>query len=425
MSQPEPQSPPITLESAAPRKPLTRARIERISSRVIAVFGLVFAVQVIPALLDSLPMMLQPWGYIRAGIMLACVVWVMVATILQRGVTVSAATGALFYLLSLLSWPLTLLDPAHAPSQPWLWFICTVATAYAALAFSPLIAGIYTVVTPAVYGVLHATEMGGGAGVTAGILDAVYAIILGGALLVLITMLRQAASEVDVAQAAALERYSAVAREHASETERVQVDALVHDSVLTTLLAAASARTQEAMDVAARMAANALGHLDTSSDPGLTDATVLGVDRLSDRIIATARAFSSPFDVTVSQISDAPIPAAVADAIHSAAAQAMVNSMQHGGPGQLDRRVTVTGLRSGGVEVVVSDDGVGFAPATVAPERLGLRVSIHERVEQVGGDARVLSSPGEGTTVVLRWPSAEASTGEADDAAADDGTVST
>jgi signal transduction histidine kinase len=385
---------------------LTRARIERLSSRFIAVFGLVFALQVIPSLTDSLSMMIQPWGALRAAAVFACVIWVAVATIVQRGVALSAGVGAICYLVALLTWPLTLVDPTNAPAQPWLWFLCTVATAYAALAFTPLIAGIYTIVTPAAYGALHATEVGGGVGVTVGALDAVYAIILGGALLVLITMLRQAASEVDIAQAAALERYSAVAREHASEAERVQVDALVHDSVLTTLLAAADARTDEAMDVAARMARDAIGHLEASDEPAVSDE-VLGLTGLGERVVATARAFVPPFQVTLNNVSDAPIPGIVADALHAAAVQAMVNSSQHAGETHLDRRVVVSGLDAGGVEIIISDDGDGFDPATVAPERLGLRVSIYERVTRAGGVAKVTSSPGNGTTVVLRWPAVD------------------
>jgi signal transduction histidine kinase len=177
--------------------------------------------------------------------------------------------------------------------------------------------------------------------------------------------------------------------------------------VLTTLLAAADARTGEAMEVAARMAKEAIGHLEASDEPVLS-GEVLGLPRLSERIVAAARAFSSPFEVTASKVTEAPIPATVADALHAAAVQAMVNSTQHAGSLELDRRSTVTGLDAGGVEIVVSDNGNGFDPATVAPERLGLRVSIYERVASVGGESQVISSPGRGTTVVLRWPSADA-----------------
>jgi chemotaxis protein histidine kinase CheA len=42
----------------------------------------------------------------------------------------------------------------------------------------------------------------------------------------------------------------------------------------------------------------------------------------------------------------------------------------------------------------------------VEPERLGVRRSITERVEDWGGSASVQSAPGEGTTVCLSWPAA-------------------
>src|SRR5690606_10979367 len=68
------------------------------------------------------------------------------------------------------------------------------------------------------------------------------------------TMLRGAAATVDAAQATALSGYIDAVREHATEVERVQVDAIVHDSVLTTLLSAGKAHDPESQAMAARMA---------------------------------------------------------------------------------------------------------------------------------------------------------------------------
>ena len=64
-------------------------------------------------------------------------------------------------------------------------------------------------------------------------------------------------------------------------------------------------------------------------------------------------------------------------------------------------------LRLEGYDVRVADNGRGFDPAQVPSGRLGVRVSIIELVTNLGGDARVESAPGKGTTVVIRWPSAE------------------
>ena len=86
----------------------------------------------------------------------------------------------------------------------------------------------------------------------------------------------------DAAQATALDRYSHAVRQHALEVERVQVDSIVHDSVLTTLLSAARAYTPEAKELAARMAGAAIGHL--------RDAALVSPDDSSTVSSARARA---------------------------------------------------------------------------------------------------------------------------------------
>ena len=54
--------------------------------------------------------------------------------------------------------------------------------------------------------------------------------------------------------------------------------------------------------------------------------------------------------------------------------------------------------------VEVGDHGSGFDPEAVPNERLGVRVSILERVAGVGGAAAIDTVIGRGTIVSLRWP---------------------
>lgn len=56
------------------------------------------------------------------------------------------------------------------------------------------------------------------------------------------------------------------------------------------------------------------------------------------------------------------------------------------------------------ITVVVVDQGIGFDPLTVARDRLGLSNSIIERVRAVGGAVKVWSTPGAGTSIVMRVP---------------------
>jgi signal transduction histidine kinase len=56
------------------------------------------------------------------------------------------------------------------------------------------------------------------------------------------------------------------------------------------------------------------------------------------------------------------------------------------------------------VTVIVTDQGVGFDPDRIADDRLGVRYSVIDRVESVGGTVRVWSSPGAGTSIIFRVP---------------------
>ena len=56
------------------------------------------------------------------------------------------------------------------------------------------------------------------------------------------------------------------------------------------------------------------------------------------------------------------------------------------------------------VTIMVTDEGVGFDPSTVAADRLGIRASIEARIEAVGGTVQVWSSPGSGTSIVMTTP---------------------
>jgi signal transduction histidine kinase len=99
-----------------------------------------------------------------------------------------------------------------------------------------------------------------------------------------------------------------------------------------------------------------------------------------------------------------PVPVKVADAVDGAVTAALDNARRHAGP---DARSWVLVEDEGWqVRVSVRDDGAGFAngrlAAAAAEGRLGVSHSIVGRLRDVGGTARVTSSPGEGTEVELR-----------------------
>src|SRR5579863_642180 len=86
---------------------------------------------------------------------------------------------------------------------------------------------------------------------------------------------------------------------------------------------------------------------------------------------------------------DLEVPSAQAEALCGAAGELLRNVVAHAGV----REAAVT----------VRGDGAGFNPAQVGPLSRGLRNSVLGRLRDAGGTAEVISSPGQGTTVVLTW----------------------
>ncbi|MFI6904598.1 sensor histidine kinase [Nonomuraea sp. NPDC050394] len=94
------------------------------------------------------------------------------------------------------------------------------------------------------------------------------------------------------------------------------------------------------------------------------------------------------------------LPAAVSVAMAEAAEEALNNVARHSG----EREAWLTAVAVDGVVTVrVVDRGHGFAPDLAAPG-YGLRSSVAGRMAEAGGSAEVITAPGEGVCVELRWP---------------------
>lgn len=400
------KSPPVIATAAKqPRSPISRRQIETVVSRSVAIISLVFGAQTFSITLEQYPNERPGWGLVIAVVIYGGILLLLVAAFTKRFVRLAGGFLAFGWLVAMATWTLTVSpDMVTATARPWLWYLCTIATGAAALAFKPWPATVYLIAAPVAYGLTRTADAGGTRGWGPAALDTLYAIILGGAILIIITLLRQAAASVDTAQATALDRYAHAVRQHATEVERVQVDSIVHDSVLTTLLSAA-ATTPETHELLATMARNAMGHLKAAAAATPDDDTTVTNSQLAHRIIGATATLSAPFELRTTDIGNGAIPVHVAEAVYSAAVQAMVNSLQHAGQGpEVMRWLSIRGKQYGGIQVNIGDTGVGFDTQAVPTERLGLRVSILERVANAGGVVEIESAEGEGTVISIHWP---------------------
>ncbi len=220
----------------------------------------------------------------------------------------------------------------------------------------------------------------------------------------------------NAAIARASARIDEVGRAHqaerlASELEaRQRQDARVlHDTVLATLSLLAhsgvgvgvGALRQQAGDDARLLKQLRLGApLDKASDAIFSpeaEEDILGTTFESVR----QRFARMGLDVNWHGAGQLALPRDTLDALLGALGECLENVRRHSGVNEAD--VTVTDDERT-VRAMVTDAGNGFEPETVSLGRLGYSESVVGRLSTVGGRARVFSSPGSGTTVMLEVP---------------------
>jgi signal transduction histidine kinase len=65
--------------------------------------------------------------------------------------------------------------------------------------------------------------------------------------------------------------------------------------------------------------------------------------------------------------------------------------------------VRLTARPGGGAALTIRDDGVGFDPATIPADHVGLRL-LTDLATSVGGSLAIESAPGRGTTLRMEVP---------------------
>ncbi|MBK0419971.1 PspC domain-containing protein [Leucobacter sp. CSA1] len=191
----------------------------------------------------------------------------------------------------------------------------------------------------------------------------------------------------------------------ARETERAEIAAHLHDSVLQTL-ALIQQRSEPGSDVSrlARGQERELREwLFRTADGAAPEAREAIDVELRAHAAALEEHHAVRFEVVVvgGAGSGRGAGQAVPEAIVAAAREAMLNAARHAGGS-----VTVyIELAPGKVSVDVTDRGPGLDAAALPDGRMGVRESILGRMARAGGTARIVAGPGgSGTSVRLSMP---------------------
>jgi signal transduction histidine kinase len=293
--------------------------------------------------------------------------------------------------------------------EPWIWWLIGPSVVCAAIWAGLAWGTAYGAVVGFCFAVFRTTSAGGSADLRTAISQGLFAPAAALAIAaVALGMLKAARRADDLAQAA-YAREAAAAMDRALAAEREDLDRLVHDDVLTTLTAAAHVQDGAAVEATKSLASATLVKLDELCSKAETDGAV----RLSGlvQLAQTSALQVSPavlFGAALPESLDGEkLPAAAAEALLASTREALRNAVRHARA----RHVAVnwSAIREGPqlrVSSRVEDDGAGFDIGSVPADRLGLRLSMAERMRDAGGTCSVSSEPGVGTTVELAWTGA-------------------
>lgn len=214
-----------------------------------------------------------------------------------------------------------------------------------------------------------------------------------------------------------LHRIAAIGRAHQAERHASELEAqrrqgarLLHDTVLATLTLLAhsgvgvspAALRQQSADDARLLRLLRLGGLPTPSRSGVYTLEPATSSMLGSTLESVKQRFGRMgLDVDWHGSGQVLLPSDVLDSFLLALGECLENVRRHSGVTRAD--VTISDDDTT-VRAMVTDAGRGFDISAVGTERLGFAESVVARLRDVGGTARLFSSPGSGTTVVLEVP---------------------
>ncbi|MCF8586985.1 sensor histidine kinase [Gordonia liuliyuniae] len=222
--------------------------------------------------------------------------------------------------------------------------------------------------------------------------EAVFGMLFTSAFVYVTSMVVRAGASLDASRSEAADLVAASVR----NDELTRFDGLIHDHVISTLVAVgADRRDPRVVD----LASSALARLDALAGHDGDDEQVSGTELVARIRTAIDSTVETVVHVDTSTASS--FDSSTVRALSEAVGEAVRNSRTHAGA-DADVLVAID-VADGRVSVVVADDGIGFDPTGVATDRLGLRSSVRYRMDSVGGWSRVRSAPGRGTTVEVGW----------------------
>ena len=387
----------------APQKSYSISRVNLMLGRIYSIALSAITAEAIVNGFGQLAFLNPIVFFVSAGALVTAVLGVLVSTwLIPSRTNFWLRSVAIVSLALITTWPLHF-DPTQATPdafQPWIWWPLGICAIAAGTTFRFGIGVIYLMFITISWPILKVSGYGGSGQLLLGVQEALHLFVFSAVLIAMVLALRWEAGKTDAANQQAIASAVESARVDAAGIERSRLDALVHDSVLTTLLLAANADSDQQRYLAAKSAVDAIARLKTARSEE-SKSTQLTLASFFHALELRIKQTSPEFQVSLSRLSDLPLSSKTAEALTEATLQAVDNSLKHAS-NATEQVVRLKGQESG-LKIVVSDNGKGFRPSQVPKDRIGISSSIVARATNVGGRVFINSSPGSGTDVVIEW----------------------
>lgn len=288
----------------------------------------------------------------------------------------------------------------YPDEQPWIWWSVGIAGLSAVGVFNVYWSGAVLLALPTGWFILQISEIGSKVEPWRAFQDSCFSFLFSSVLAAFVFVMRYEAARVDQANQDSVQAAIDLAKADAIQRERDRIDALVHDTVLTTLLVASNATDTSHQKEAEALATSAINKLTDALQTELINETI-SVNSLFSAIEVAIHRQTNKVSILTEGSTDLIVPTEVSSAVTESAMQAVANSIHHAGRGA-KIEVFLKGNETG-FKVVVKDNGKGFRPSRVPKNRLGLKLSIIGRVKAVGGNVFIDSKIGNGTNVIIEW----------------------
>jgi signal transduction histidine kinase len=393
----------MALKRVSANRTLALARVNLLLGRVFSVTAPIIAFQMLSTgLAQNIQHELnQFWFWFNWICLAASYAWMTISVWLSGEAILAYRVIVIVTFISLATWGLQLDGGSlNVGDQPWIWWGVGIAGIAAIGGFSVVATVFILAALPVAWFLIQVSELGVPVDPIIAAKDATFTLLFSSVVCSFVAVLRYEASKVDAANHQAGLAAIELAKADAIVRELDRVDALVHDSVLTTLIVAAGAKSGEQEKEAELLAKAAIAKLQIAASD-LASSESISISSLFDALEFAIRRQGEAIAIEIESPNDFTVPGEVAAAITESTLQALSNSIQHAGK-NVERAVYLKGSKSG-LKIVVKDNGRGFRPSRIPKNRLGLKLSIIGRMKSVGGRVFIDSKPGKGTNVIIEW----------------------